>query len=562
MSGRDDQPNNSSNRNPSHQNRRDLNHQNRRDLGQFWQSSPAMEPTRLQPVRPLRPPVGAPSANAAASRENWWQRLLGGSRRQRNRSGRLASKSSSQSSQTTQAGARRGSANALSLPDLSRTGNTPSNARGVGNQPLPSRWQQRLNRNTTVNDRRDRPTLALRRPTPTSSTLTALTPQRNGNSGSSRPTRGRDGAAATRRQQKDLQPRRKSVGAALYAARILILSLGIGVLAGTILSAWDPASRNLDVSKQPTKQAAIKGATSEAKDTTEATLQLGPEITALKPAVQELLAKTPDLQAGVFFLDLDNNAYLDLNGSAVFAAASTIKVPVLVAFFQDVDAGKIRLDEKLTMRKELMASGSGEMQYQAPGTQYTALETATKMIIISDNTATNMMIARLGGITALNQRFRSWGLTATAINNVLPDLEGTNTTSAKDLSFLMMRISRGDLITMKSRDRMLDIMRQTVTDSLLPRGLGEGAQIAHKTGDIGTYLGDVGLIDVPNGKRYVGMVLVKRPHNDDRAGELIRQVSRLTYQFFASNNSTNPAPTNSPAATSGPPPSATDRGTL
>ena len=77
------------------------------------------------------------------------------------------------------------------------------------------------------------------------------------------------------------------------------------------------------------------------------------------------------------------------------------------------------------------------MQFQDPGKQFTALETATKMITISDNTATNMLIERLGGAEALNQRFREWGLTQTAIRNVLPDLEGTNTTSAKDLAYLL-----------------------------------------------------------------------------------------------------------------------------
>ena len=87
-------------------------------------------------------------------------------------------------------------------------------------------------------------------------------------------------------------------------------------------------------------------------------------------------------------------------------------------------------------------------------------------------------------------------------------------------------------MSLRSRDRLLEIMRRTKTRTLLPPGLGEGAIIAHKTGDIGSMVGDVGLIDMPNGRRYIGVAMVKRPHNDNRAQELIRQTSRAVYQQF------------------------------
>jgi beta-lactamase class A len=248
--------------------------------------------------------------------------------------------------------------------------------------------------------------------------------------------------------------------------------------------------------------------------------------------MQTLAAEHPALQPGVFLVDLDTGAYLDWQSSATFASASTIKVPILVAFFQDVDDGKIRLDEPLTMQPEMIAAGSGDLQYKQAGTQYTALEVATKMITISDNTATNMIITRLGGAAALNARFRSWGLSATSINSPLPDVEGTNTTSPKDLGSLMSLVNQGKLVSLRSRDRLLDIMQRTQTNSLLPQGLGAGAIIAHKTGNIGSLLADVGLVDMPTGKRYLVAVMVKRPHNDATAEELIRQISRTVYDYF------------------------------
>lgn len=247
-----------------------------------------------------------------------------------------------------------------------------------------------------------------------------------------------------------------------------------------------------------------------------------------------LKSKNPTLGLGAFFIDLDNGNYASFNGDNVFPAASTIKIPILIAFFQDVDAGKIFLDQKLIMTPKNMVTGSGDMQYQKPNSEFTAIQVVSAMIISSDNTATEMIIELLGGMETLNQRFQSWGLTATNIKNPLPDLSGTNTTSAKDLASLLTRISNGELISLKSRDRVLDIMRQTKTRTLLPQGLEGNATIAHKTGDIGSLLGDAGIIDIPNGKRYVGAVLVKRPHNDPSARVFIQGVSKEAYQHFKS----------------------------
>lgn len=347
------------------------------------------------------------------------------------------------------------------------------------------------------------------------------------------------------------RPVNRKVTPLLYGTRLLILGLGLGAIAGTLLSAWDPSTRQM-ANLSPTASPAIHQSSLAGSPAPAVTpMPLKDELAPLKAKIQALVQKNPKLQPGVFLQDLESGSYVDWQGTTSFAAASTIKVPVLVAFFQDVDAGKIRLDEMLTMKEEHKADGSGDMQYRKVGTRYSALEVATKMIIISDNTATNMLIERLGGAAALNQRFRSWGLTTTTINNVLPDIEGTNVTTAKELSQLMVMVGEGKLVSMISRDRMLDIMERTVTNTLLPQGLGKGARIAHKTGNIGALVGDVGLVDMPSGKRYAVTVLVKRPRNDPQAQEMIRQISRTIYQHLNATNATStpPALTSTPPAT-------------
>ena len=316
----------------------------------------------------------------------------------------------------------------------------------------------------------------------------------------------------------------------VYIIRLLILGIGIGAIAGTLLSALHPATQaSVKVNNDQAKPQ-VKDTPSPVNPVTP--LALTQEILPLKSQVQALAANNPTLQPGVFIVDINTGTYIDINSRSPLPAASTIKVPILVALFKEVDEGKIRLDESLTLQSEMIATGSGNLQYQKPGTKFTVLELATKMITISDNTATNMLMARLGGIEALNQRFRAWGLTTTVLRNALPDLEGTNTASPQELAALMAMINQGQLVSLPSRDRILSIMQSNEINSLLPKGLGSGAIIAHKTGNIGALLADVGLVNMPSGKSYIISVMVQRPFNDDSAQELIRQISKTAYEYF------------------------------
>ncbi|MEO6862848.1 MAG: serine hydrolase [Microcoleus sp.] len=332
----------------------------------------------------------------------------------------------------------------------------------------------------------------------------------------------------------------RNVPRLVYATRLLILGVGIAVICGTLLSVVNAVSRSSVATqetpagqKNPADSAVAALAAPEA-------LQLNQELAALKTEIQVIATENSTLTAGIFLVDLDTGSYLNFNGDVPFASASTIKLPILAAFFQAVDEGKVRLDQVLTLKPENIVGGSGQMQDDPAGTKYSALEVVTKMIIISDNTAANMIIELLGGAEVLNQHFAAWGLRATVLRNKLPDLEGTNTTSPKDLINIMAQIDRGNLVSVKSRDRILQIMRQTKNDALLPKGLGEGAVIAHKTGNIKTMLADAGMVDLPNGKRYLVAVMVKHPVETEKPAQaLIRDISKMTYRYL--NDGETPA---------------------
>ena len=330
-------------------------------------------------------------------------------------------------------------------------------------------------------------------------------------------------------RQKGSNKSIKNIGSFWLAIYVVVIVVGISTILGTIVSlaTFETATETTPVATQTSESQG-----NSRLDSLFEISSLGKEIVPLESSLQQLAGQYRDLEPKVFVVDLDTKGFVSIEGEEIIASASTIKLPILVAFFQDVDRGKISLEERLTMTTNHIGEGSGTMQYQEPGTKFSALETASKMMTISDNTATNMLIERMGGIEKLNQRFIKMGLKATRLRNPLPDLTGTNTTTAEDLGNLLAKIDTGELISLRSRDRLLYIMRNLVRNTLLPVGLEPGAIIAHKTGDIKSVLADAGIIDMPNGKRYIASVLVKRPDNSPQAKEFIQKASGIVYQYF------------------------------
>ena len=327
--------------------------------------------------------------------------------------------------------------------------------------------------------------------------------------------------APTISRQQQVAQGNKSVPLSIKLVRLLICGLGMSAIAGTTISVVNPLKQPLANKVDPPlqlpkiHQLKLTGASPE-----------------LDRQLQQTIARNNKLDSSYLFVEIDSGEYSQLGADRVLPAASTIKLPILIALFQDIDAGKVQLAENLTIDKQSIAGGSGDLQTRKPGTKVSILVAATKMMTISDNTATNLLIDRLGGKSALNQRFRQWGLKVTTINQPLPDLEGTNTTTAGELSRSLLAIDRGNIVSPASRLQILRMMSKTTRNTMLPRGLGSGAKIAHKTGDIGTLVADVGSIELPSGKHYIATVLVKRPHNDPAAPELIRKLSKIVYTHF------------------------------
>ena len=309
----------------------------------------------------------------------------------------------------------------------------------------------------------------------------------------------------------------------LQVVRLLIGLLGASVIGGTVLSLLPASPLLVQKSPTPIAKKLVKPIVFQKSNA------------QLQKKLQQLAAEYPQLELHLSVLNLKNKEAVDLRGTSVIPAAATIKIPILIALFQQFDRQQLRLNEQLVLEKSMIAAGNGDMASQAVGSKFTVLDSATKMIVNNDNTATNLLIKRLGGQNKLNAQFRSWGLANTTIKTPLPDFAGTNVSSPRELAELLQRIDQDSLLTATSRRQVLEILGKTKTNrnTMLPWGLEPKTKIAHKTGDIADLVADVGLIELPDSQKYVVAALVIRPSGDEQAIELIQKSSKIIYQEYA-----------------------------
>ncbi|MBE9152750.1 serine hydrolase [Cyanobium sp. LEGE 06113] len=335
--------------------------------------------------------------------------------------------------------------------------------------------------------------------------------------------------------------------------RLTVMGVGLGILAGTglkllapyvvngTLPVLIPSGGSAPGGSATTPGALPAGAPPAGKALKPGRFQPKQELTALSKSWAQLAAAQKGLQASGFLLVLDDGRFAQLAADQPLPAASSIKTPILLAGLEDVDGGKIRWNEPLPLTKELVGGGAGWMASKPVGTRFPFFEAATEMIRVSDNSATNLLIKRLGGKTSLNTRFQALGLPATVVNNWLPDLDGTNTTSARDLARSIALVDTGEKLSPRARDLFREIMATSRTDTLIPlgllQGLGKdasdpdsellsfGVTAYNKTGDIGIAYSDAALIHLPTGQRAVAAFMVKGPFNDPRSADLIRSMA-------------------------------------
>ncbi len=259
----------------------------------------------------------------------------------------------------------------------------------------------------------------------------------------------------------------------------------------------------------------------------------------LQSKINDITAKYKHLKAGVYIYDYSTGKTVEINSDETFSTASIIKFPILLNLFclsknlEKEGFDPIDLNKKVIFEELHKTEGSGELQYGKAGEEYTIDTLAKLMMRNSDNSATNMLIEQTGGINSINSSLRHWGFKKTTIRNWLPDLEGTNVSTPKELATLLYNIDNTAFLPQKSRLKVKEYMSNVKNTSLLKSQIPDNAEIIHKTGDIGKMLGDAGIIYTPEGKKIIMVIMVKRPHNDYSARDLIQEITKEAYSTLS-----------------------------
>lgn len=229
---------------------------------------------------------------------------------------------------------------------------------------------------------------------------------------------------------------------------------------------------------------------------------------------------------------LNFNLDLCINEQRIFSSASTIKLAIMYEVMTQVFEGKRKFKEKFILRGIDKCSGDGILKELIDGHLFTLEELTTLMIIASDNTATNMLIDKLG-IVGINDMIYKLGAKNTKLQRKMMDVYAMdngkdNITTAKDLSIILEQIYNGKFLNDEYKNMMIDILKRQQIKDRLQLYLPEDVIIAHKTGALKGLEHDVGIVYTPYGE-YIICVLTENLSSNNEGREIIGKISKEIY---------------------------------
>ncbi|KKU35543.1 MAG: penicillin-binding protein, partial [Candidatus Beckwithbacteria bacterium GW2011_GWA2_47_25] len=206
-----------------------------------------------------------------------------------------------------------------------------------------------------------------------------------------------------------------------------------------------------------------------------------------------------------------------------FTAASVIKLPILVAYYEAVDEGRLDPETLYTLvEADRLEYGTGSLQHQPAGTRYSYREIAELTANQSDNMGAELLIKFLGGYAAVQRTVNSWGLSETDLRE--------NLTTPQEMGDLLTRLYRGELISEESRDELFANLTNTLVEDRIPAGVPTGVKVVHKYGSEAGVVNDCGIVyaDTP----YVICVLSQKV-NAGEAEAVLPKISRVVWEWRA-----------------------------
>ncbi|HEU0116368.1 MAG TPA: serine hydrolase [Thermomicrobiales bacterium] len=269
-------------------------------------------------------------------------------------------------------------------------------------------------------------------------------------------------------------------------------------------------------------------------------------------AIEAEFARFPGT-GGVAAKNLDTGEEIRVNADETTATASTIKVPILIELFRQIEAGALDLETQLPATAAARTVGSGILRELSEGIELSIRDHATLMIVVSDNTSTNVLIDLLG-IDRINQTMADFGFARTQLRERLdfpkigPDARNLAVTTPAELAAIMEALATGAILSAESRVAMFEIMRRQHGLNLIPRYLpyyphpeelghpDNGLRIANKTGGWTGMRADMALVEWPGVRYVVGIVVEGDPDRrfwaENAGDQVIGRISRLIFDHF------------------------------
>ncbi len=238
---------------------------------------------------------------------------------------------------------------------------------------------------------------------------------------------------------------------------------------------------------------------------------------------------------GLAVKDLTSGETFFIHGDEIMPQASSIKIAVLADLYLQAQQGKLKLTDEYIVRKEDLVSGSDIMLGLTPGvTRLTLRDLATMMVAVSDNSATNVLIGRVG-MENVNAMLDGLSLHATRLRRQMMDLKAAgegreNVSTPREMMTLLETIYRGKLLNKEMTADFIKIL-STHKESSLLQGLPDDAVAASKPGELEAVRNDSGIIFVKN-RPYILCVMTTYLKDEKEGAATIRKITALTYSYF------------------------------
>lgn len=293
----------------------------------------------------------------------------------------------------------------------------------------------------------------------------------------------------------------------------------------------------------------------------------------------ERLSRTTDGLTGVTAIHLESGRRVSLRANEGFPMASTVKVPLAVQLLTMVDEGRLKLDTMVTLEPKDLHPGSGTLTdlFNKPGVSLSIRNLMELMLLISDNSATDILLRIAGGAEAVNARLRALGIegirvdrpTALLIADGIgyhdklppedqwsPDAfrkavratspearteavrrfqdDPRDTATPNGMAALLARIHRKDLLKPATAEILLDIMKRCRTGYARIKGLlPANTAVAHKTGSMPMVANDVGIITLPDNAGHIAIAaFTKKSEDTVKSERAIAEIARAVHDYF------------------------------